>query len=115
MKQTEFIRILVARSGICEPTVRQVLRTTKDLITDAMVDGDEIIIKEFGSFRCKRHRQRHNGLGCPYEGMPDTFKPSLHVSRVFRDRVNARRQQALQAADEKASTTPEALSPIIGI
>ncbi len=39
MKRTEFIRILVARSGICEPTVRQTLRTIKDPLSEAMADG----------------------------------------------------------------------------
>ena len=89
MKQSEFIRTLVARSGVCEPTVRQVLRTTKDVITEILIRDEELCFEDFGAFHIKRHGAHPCFLpGHNKEMIPVSGKPAFRASYGYKKYVS---------------------------
>ena len=90
MTKSELIDAVARRQGIPRPTAERVVNVLFDAVSDALLRGDRVEIRGFGSFRA-RHYDGYTGRN-PRTGEPIVVEPKVlpvfKVGKELRVRVN---------------------------
>lgn len=89
MTKSQLIETVAARGGLTRKKAEQLVNTIFDSMEDALVRGDRIEIRGFGSFKT-RHYPAYTGRN-PKTGAPidvsEKVLPVFKVGKELRDRV----------------------------
>ena len=89
MTKSQLIETVAARGGLTRKRAEQLVNTIFDSMEDALVRGDRIEIRGFGSFKT-RHYPAYTGRN-PKTGAPidvsEKVLPVFKVGKELRDRV----------------------------
>ncbi|MEE2961930.1 MAG: HU family DNA-binding protein [Myxococcota bacterium] len=91
MNKSDLIEVLSMESGLDRKTIDAVVNVVFSSMTDALVKGDRVEIRGFGSFACKEYEARHGRnpkTGAPIH-VPAKKLPVFKVGKELRERVNA--------------------------
>lgn len=90
MTKSELIDAVARRQGVPRPMVERVVNVLFDSVADALLSGDRVEIRGFGSFKA-RHYEGYTGRN-PRTGVPITVEPKVlpvfKVGKELRVRVN---------------------------
>lgn len=90
MTKSELIDAVARRQGVPRPMVERVVNVLFDSVSDALLSGDRVEIRGFGSFKA-RHYEGYTGRN-PRTGVPITVEPKVlpvfKVGKELRVRVN---------------------------
>ena len=88
MNKSEWIAATAEASGITKKDAERVLNAALDTITDALRNGDKVLLTGFGSFEVKPRQQRvgrnpqtRQAVNIPATKVP-TFKPSQNLKEI---------------------------------
>lgn len=85
MKKENLIKAVSESTKISPDIVSRVVESTMSQILNSLYDGDQVIIRKFGTFKLIRRKARegqdfHSGNRIVY---PEHFKPKFEFSREF--------------------------------
>lgn len=82
MHKNEFIRQLARETNLPQKEVSQVVRTTLDIITRTLREGDKVVLTGFGTFeiRTRRARRGVNPQTKEHMTIPPTQTPGFTAS-----------------------------------
>src|SRR5437868_695429 len=90
MTKSELVDVVSKRQDLARGTAERVVNVVFDTIRDALLRGDRVEIRGFGSFKA-RHYQGYTGRN-PRTGTPITVSPKVlpvfKVGKELRVRVN---------------------------
>lgn len=90
MTKSELIDAVARRQGVPRPTAERAVNALFDSVSEALLRGDRVEIRGFGSFRA-RHYDGYTGRN-PRTGVPIVVEPKVlpvfKVGKELRVRVN---------------------------
>ena len=99
--KSELIERVSARTGMTKGRAEMVVSTIFDSMTDALVEGDGIEIRGFGSFTVRTYKSyegRNPRTGAVVH-VPPKKLPFFKVGKDLRERVNGKAGEALPRLD----------------
>ncbi len=104
MTKSELIERVAARTGLTKGRAEMVVSTIFDSMTEALVQGDGIEIRGFGSFTVRTYKayEGRNPRTGAVVHVPPKKLPFFKVGKDLRERVNGKRNPAqVRPAGEK--------------
>ncbi len=100
MTKSELIDAVVEKSGITRKQAEQIVRLLFDSMTEALVKGDRIEIRGFGSFRAKHYR--------PYAGRNPKTGSNIAVEAKVLPVFKVGKELRIRVGGEEDEPTPRA-------
>lgn len=90
MIKKELVEAVAEQTHMLKSEVQAVLDTAIDIITSNLLNGEETVIRNFGTFRVERKKSKK---GYDFQrrcsvSVPETYKPVLHFSKELIANVN---------------------------
>lgn len=106
MTKSELIERVAQETGLTKGRAELVINAIFDSMTDALVKGDGIEIRGFGSFTVRQYKSyegRNPRTGEPVHVAPKRL-PFFKVGKELRERVNGKRKGAAPSVESAAAT-----------
>ena len=116
MNKSELIDIIAERAKTTRKRAEAVVNLIFDLMTEALVKGDRIEIRGFGSFTTKNYGAytgRNPRTGETIDVHPKKL-PFFKVGKELKERVDQKPEAAAQATSDTATAEPvAAVAPVV--
>lgn len=115
MTKSELIERVAQESGMTKGRAEMVVNTIFDSMTNALIAGEGIEIRGFGSFTVRTYKSyegRNPRTGDVVHVAPKRL-PFFKVGKELRERVNGRTITAEAVAAEVATSVPAAARPAV--
>ena len=89
MNKRELLNAVADRAGMAQKNVKGIVEATFDVIAEALVNGEQVKVQEFGTFLTMQSKARnHRNMFTGEEFMvPEKRYPKFRASKVLKERV----------------------------
>jgi len=90
MNKAQLVRIVSAKLEISQKTVNSVLSEIIETIGEAVADGENVVLVDFGTFqpRFRKSRKCRNPQNGEVVQIPDATLPVFKAGKKLKERVN---------------------------
>lgn len=91
MQKSDFVARVAEQTGVTKKTARQVIDSALDIISQALAEGDKVVLTGFGTFEMRERRARRGVNPQTGEEMtiPAMRTPGFSASNGLRDMVRS--------------------------